>query len=594
MNAQAGLKWRHNIVFGAMILAVAGLGVRLWHLRMLHAGKAGDMVQRQQRYIIRVPARTGNIYAMANNRPVLLAVSRQAPMCFVDPSLLKDYEIADIAVDIADALNVEPLGVQDRLISRRKKRYAPIKDDPNRELTPRQIDAVRAMKNRAVGIEYKWVRGYPCGDLGAAVVGFRRRDGKPGGGLELSLDRFLAAHDGEREIVVDAARRPVHLLPEKSDPPRDGNHVFLSLDAVIQDSLQRAATAAVAKYGGPETWAVGVVVEPKTGRILAMCSVPTFDPNSFNAPGASRGNRAILSPFEPGSVVKPLFAAAAVSDGLVNWETRIFCENGCYYPPRGGRITDHGKSYAWKTLTEGVVISSNILLAKVGGKLGNRRLYHWVTALGFGTKTGIPLPAEERGLIRPLDDWDTYSTPRVPFGQEMGVTSLQLAMAFSALANGGLLLKPRLVDRIVDSQGNVLYRGQRKVVRPVFPAAVAKQCVAVMQQVVEQGTGKRCKMDRWTCFGKTGTAQVAGRRNGGYIDGAYTASFVGGAPVEDPKILCVISVYRPDSRKGYYGGLVAAPCVRQVLEESLTYLKVPPDKGIGIASAAGATAISHR
>jgi len=569
-----------------MILAVVGLGVRLWHLRVLYAEKAHSMVQRQQRYVIKIPARIGNIYARVDDRPVLLAASRQAPMCFVDPSLLGDYELADVAVDVGDALNVEPLGVQDKLITRRDKRYAPIKDYPNREITPGQLAAVKAMGNPAVGIEYTWVRGYPCGDLGATVVGFRLRDGRPGGGLELSLNRYLGARDGRREILVDAARRAVRLLPGKSVAPRDGNHVFLSLDAVIQNHLQEAAAAAVAQYGGPNTWAAGVVVEPKTGRILAMCSVPTFDPNAFNAAGSSRSNRAIHMPFEPGSVVKPLFAAAAVSDRLVNWETKIFCENGCYRPPRGGRITDHGKSYAWKTVTDGVVLSINTLMAKLGGMLGNRRLHHWVTALGFGNETGIPLPAEEPGLIRPLRKWDTYSTPRVPFGQEMGVTSLQLAMAFSALANGGLLLEPRLVDRVVDPKGNVIYRGRRKVVRPVFPAAVARQCVKVMQQVIERGTGKRCKLERWTCFGKTGTAQVAGPGGVGYLEGAYTASFVGGAPVDDPKILCVISVYRPNSSKGYYGGLVAAPAVRQVLEKSLTYLKVPPDKGVGVASAA--------
>jgi cell division protein FtsI/penicillin-binding protein 2 len=236
-----------------------------------------------------------------------------------------------------------------------------------------------------------------------------------------------------------------------------------------------------------------------------------------------------------------------------------------------------------KSVTDGVVLSINTLMAKLGGKLGNKRLHKWVSIFGFGRKTGIMLPGEDPGLIRPLKDWDTYSTPRIPFGQEMAVTSLQLAMAFSTVANGGLLLKPRLVDRIVDPRGNVLHVGSRKVVRPVFSPKVAMQTRLVMQQVVERGTGKRCKMQQWTSFGKTGTAQIAGP--GGYIDGAYTGSFVGGAPVAKPKLLCVISVYWPDRSKAYYGGTIAAPFVKQVLERSLMYLKVPPDKGIGIASA---------
>ncbi len=237
-----------------------------------------------------------------------------------------------------------------------------------------------------------------------------------------------------------------------------------------------------------------------------------------------------------------------------------------------------------KSLTDGTVVSSNILFAKIGGMMGNKRLYAWVMRFGFGRKTGIQLPAEDPGQIRKRRDWDTYSTPRVPFGQEMAVTSLQLAMAFSAIANDGLLLKPRLIDRIVNPEGKVLYAGNRKVVRPLFTPAVARQTRLVMQQVVERGTGKRCRMKQWTSFGKTGTAQIAGR--GGYIDGAYTGSFVGGAPVDEPRLLCVISVYRPGRSKAYYGGTIAAPFVKQVLERSLTYLKIPPDKGIGIASAA--------
>jgi cell division protein FtsI/penicillin-binding protein 2 len=585
MENHTGSKWRQNAVFGGMILVLVLLGLRLWRMRVVYTEKAVEMADRQQRHVLRIPARIGNIYAVAHNRPVLLATSRQAPACFVDPSLLKEYDIPDISMQLGDVLGVEPMKVQEVLMMRRHKRYAPIKEDADREITPGQLAAVKEMKHRAIGVEYHWVRGYPCGPLGGNVLGSRMRDGNPGGGLELSLNKHLTAHDGRREVVVDAARRAMRLQPGKSVPPKDGNHVFLCLDAVIQDYLAQALVESVAKHGGPKTWASGVVIEPSTGRVLAMASVPTYDPNESTRPGAVASNRAIIMPFEPGSVVKPLFAAAAVSDGLVNWDTMIFCENGCYRPHRGGKITDHGKSYGMKSVTDGVVLSINTLMAKLGGKMGNRNLHAWVTKFGFGYKTGIELPGEEPGLIRKLHKWDTYSTPRVPFGQEMAVTSLQLAMAFGAVANDGLLLKPRLIDRIVDPQGNVVHVEHRKVIRPIFNPEVSRQCRLVMQQVVERGTGKRCKMDKWTSFGKTGTAQIAGPGGMGYINGAYTGSFIGGAPVEKPRLLCVMSVYWPQRSKGYYGGTVAAPYVKKVLEKSLTYLKVPPDKGVGIASA---------
>ena len=586
MEGKTGSKWRQNIVFGGLALLLFALGGRLWYMKVEYSDKAWEMTHRQQNYTIRIPARTGNIFAVAHNRPVLLATSREGPTCFVDPSLLDDEELAGVSSDIGDALSVDPIDIQDILMLRRHKKYAPIKDNPFREITSGQLAAIRALKNQAIGVEHQWMRGYPCGNLGGSVLGFRMRDGRPGGGLELSMNKYLIACDGKREILVDAARRAVRLLPGKSIPPRDGNHVFLCLDAVIQDYLQQAVVDTVSQYGGAKTWATGVVIDPRTGKVLAMSSVPNFDPNKSNLPGASATNHAIISPFEPGSVVKPLFAAAAVSEGLVNWNTMIFCENGCYRPPRGGKITDHGKSYGMKSVEDGVVLSINTLMSKLGGMLGNKRLHQWVMKFGFGQRTGISLPGEEPGLIRPLRRWDTYSTPRVPFGQEMAVTSLQLAMAFGAVSNDGLLLEPRLVDRIVDPQGKVVQSYGRKVVRRVFSAKIARQCRRVMQQVVERGTGKRCKMDSYTSFGKTGTAQVAGPGGMGYMDGAYTGSFVGGAPVGEPRLLCVISVYRPDRSKAYYGGTVAAPFVRQVLEQSLKYLKVPPDKGVGIASTA--------
>jgi len=583
-EVQTGSKWRQNVVFGGMIVILLALGVRLWTMRMMYGEKAVKMADRQQRRIIRIPARIGNIYGVAHSRPVLLATSRQAPTCFVDPSLLKDYNIPEVAIEVGDVLGVDPVKIQHTLFERRDKRYAPIKDNPNREITPGQRSAIVALGNPAVGIEYQWKRGYPCGPLAGSVIGFRMRDGKPGGGVELALNDCLKAFDGRRELMADAVGRAVGLKPGTSIPPRDGNHVFLCLDAVIQEYLHEALNESVAKYGGPKTWAAGVVIEPQSGRVVAMSSVPNFDPNESNRPGALATNRAIIMPFEPGSVVKPLFAAAAVSEGVATWDTMIFCENGCYRPPRGGRITDHGKSYGIKSVTDGIVLSINTLMAKLGGMLGNKKLHTWVTKFGFGSRTGIRLPGEDPGLIRPLRRWDTYSTPRVPFGQEMAVTSLQLAMAFGAVANDGLLLKPRLVERIVNPKGKVLHVEGRKVVRPVFTPQIARKCRLVMQEVVERGTGKRCRMDKWSSFGKTGTAQIAGPGGMGYLDGAYTGSFVGGAPVEKPRLLCVISVYRPDRSKAYYGGTVAAPYVKQVLEKSLTYLKVPPDKGVRIAS----------
>lgn len=562
--------WRADVLFGLLILAVVGLGVRM-ALLIRDGGDAARRVHVQQRKVVPLPARPGNIYARTRGGYVLLAGSRQVPSAFVDPVTLRDDELLDIAIDVGRALDLDPAAVQRTFITRRGDRFVWLK----RDISDAEVAGVRGIPTPAVSIQHEWRRYYPNNELGATVLGFRLHDGRGGGGIELSWNECLAARAGRRTMLADARRRSIWPLPEESDPPRDGGQVFLTIDAVIQASLQDAIRRSVETHDA--RWGAGVVLDCRTGDVLAMASVPTYDPNRFNRTDpADRTNRAIVMPYEPGSALKPVFAAAAVQAGVVDFDTRIFCENGVYHARRGGRITDHGHHYGWLTLTDVVVHSSNIGMAKVGEMLGNERLHAVARRFGFGEPTGVDLPGESGGIVRDLAKWDGYSLRRVPFGQEISVTTLQLATAFNALVNGGLLMQPRVVDQVRDASGNVVWRGEPRVVRRVLTPQVSAQAVDVLRQVVERGTGKRCKLDRWTSFGKTGTAQIPGP--GGYPAGAYTGTFVGGAPAGDPRVLCVISIYYPDASKGYYGSVVAARYVRDVLARSLSYLDVPPDR----------------
>jgi cell division protein FtsI/penicillin-binding protein 2 len=349
------------------------------------------------------------------------------------------------------------------------------------------------------------------------------------------------------------------------------------MDVVIQGFLQRAVCQSVERYGAK--WGTGVVMDPRTGEILAMCSAPTFNPNEYNTADPNHMTpHAIVSPYEPGSIFKPIMAAAAVQTGVVTYDTKlpIGQYNGVYRAHRGGRISDHGKAYPDLSVEDGVVHSSNIAMSKIGERLGNRRMYEIVRAFGFGSKTSLPLRGESAGIVRDAEKWDGYSLRRVPFGQEIAATAVQLTAAFSALVNGGELLRPRLIERLTEPDGSVVYRSRRRAVRRLLSPAVSKRTREVLAQVVERGTGKRCRLEKWTSFGKTGTAQIPGP--GGYVDGAYTGSFVGGAPVDTPAVICLISIYWPDRSRGYYGGVVAAPYVREVLEQTLEYLDVPPDR----------------
>jgi cell division protein FtsI/penicillin-binding protein 2 len=525
---------------------------------------------RQQRMVIPLPARPGNIFAHALNRYVLLAGSKQVPSCYVDPGMISDSDLAEASIRVGEALGISPVEVQNTVMMRRPGRFAWVKHD----ITDSQAEKIQKLDIPAFGITYEWRRDYPNAALGATVLGFRRHDGVGGAGVELAQEKYLTAVEGKKIVLADAGRRPIWPVLEDSMLPQDGKHVFLCMDVAIQGYLQEAVVESLEKFKAK--WGVGIVVNPNTGQILGMCSMPSFDPNEFaTTPMERMTNKAICAPYEPGSAFKSIIAAAAVDDGVVNYQTPIFCENGTYIAPRGGRISDHGASYGELPLTDVIVYSSNIGMAKVGEKLGNRKLFGILGAFGFGRDTGIDLPGESPGIVRLLHKWDGYSTRRVPFGQEVSVTSLQLVMAYAAITNGGLLLKPRIVDFVNDASGRTVWKSQREVVRRVLKESTCEETLGVLQQVVERGTGKACKLDRWTSFGKTGTAQIPGQ--GGYIDGAFVGTFVGGAPVGRAEVLCLISIYWPNKSLGHFGATVAAPYVKKVLSRTLSYLNVPPD-----------------
>ncbi len=566
-----GGRWRANLLFGLLCVGALALACRLVLLVRDGTAKAAVRARRQQRMVVPLPGRPGSIFARTRGSYVPVAVSRRVPSCFIDPLLVEDKEMPGVCIAVGEALGVHPVRLQERLVRRRKKRFLWVK----RWMTDVEADRVREIGHPGVAILHEWQREYPNGALAPTVVGFRRRDGLPGGGIELAMNRTLSADDGERVMLADARRRPIWPVPSETECPRDGSGVFLCLDAVIQDALQSAVAESVGQFDAK--WGTGVVMDPLTGEVLAMASAPAYDPSEYHrASSAGRTNRAVCVPYEPGSALKPIYAAAAAEAGVASFQTQIYCENGVYHARRGGRISDHGHRYGHLTLEDVVVHSSNIGMAKVGEMLGNRALHEIAGRFGFGRRTGVEVPGESPGIVRDLRKWDGYSLRRVPFGQEISVTCLQLATAFSALANGGELVRPRLIDRICTADGRVLWQSHRRVVRRVLKPQVARQALAAMEQVVERGTGKRCKLEHWTSFGKTGTAQIPGR--GGYVDGAYTGTFVGGAPAGQPRVLCVISIYWPDRSKGYYGSKVAAPFVRKVLRRTLTYLNVPPDR----------------
>ena len=574
--------WRFHLLFAVPVAALMLLGGKAVHLERCHGSELLEVAQRQQRRRVFLPARPGDIRARARNELVLLAGSRQAPACYADPALLGEENFADVARKVAAIVGARPEDIHRKLTEARDRQFVYLA----RDLGPTEEQAVRALKMRAVQITHEWRRHYPMGSLAAHVLGFRRIDGVPGGGVELKADRWLAATAGVKVLRMDVAGRGRYARVEEYRPPTDGKHVVLTIDVMVQSFLERALADTVEQYGAEA--GMGVVMDPNTGEILAMASVPTFDPNRYMSASADqRRNRAITDPYEPGSVFKALIAAGAVQMGKATLQTELFCHNGDFRAPRGGRIGEYSRGFGTIPMTTALIKSSNIFMAKLGLMLGKESLFRIGQAYGFGTRTGVQLPGECPGRLVPVRRWTTYATPRMPFGQgPITLTTLQLARAFSVIANGGELLTPRIIDRVLDSDGREVHRGERRRVHRVLSRRVARDMIEqVLVKVVEEGTGKRARLEKWRVFGKTGTAQIGGP--GGYEERAYTASFVAGAPATEPALVCAVSIYRPDCSKGYTGGVIAAPCVKEVLGKALWYLDVPGDRAEALAGADG-------
>jgi cell division protein FtsI (penicillin-binding protein 3) len=316
-----------------------------------------------------------------------------------------------------------------------------------------------------------------------------------------------------------------------------------------------------------------VVMDPRTGEILAMAGQPSFDPNRFSAyPAHLLKNRNIVDTFEPGSTFKPFLLAAALEEGVTSPKDVFFCENGTY--PVGGRVIHDVHKYGWLSLGEIIKVSSNIGAAKVGKKLGRGRYHHYLKSFGFGSKTGIDLPGEVSGFLPPPQHWSEIGLANISFGQGVSMTLLQLTNALSAIANGGSLMRPYIVRAVLDSEGNILKENRPKVIRRVISPETARTVATIMKTVTEEGgTGKAGSVAGYDVAGKTGTAQKASATGRGYSD-KRIGSFIGFAPAGNPQVVIAIVIDEPEGIR--YGGVVAAPAFKAIAEQILPYLGAYP------------------
>jgi cell division protein FtsI (penicillin-binding protein 3) len=434
-----------------------------------------------------------------------------------------------------------------------------------RGATPEQAEAVEELALPGVGSESARRRLYPRGNLAGQVVGFAGVDSQGLEGVELSYDHDLRGALESLSVERDARGR--HMLTEGSwrPLPRQGAKVELTIDAGLQQVAQTQLEAAVAARHAAA--GVAIAMDPFTGEVLALASVPIFDPNKAvtSRPEQWR-NRGISDTYEPGSTFKGVLAAAAIEAGVVHPEDRVFCEHGHYAV--GRRVVHDHEPYGWLTFADVIKHSSNIGAGKVGERLGAERFSQAIKAFGFGEPTRIDLPGEVAGLVRPVQKWSRIHVVTTSFGQGISVTPLQLLRAYGAIANGGKLMRPYVVRRIIAPDGTVLRENKPEVVnQPISPqtAAVVTQ---FLQGVVESGTGTQARIDGISVAGKTGTAQKV--EHGRYSARDRMSSFVGFVPADAPRFVILVVIDSP--RTATYGGIVAAPVFRQIAEYGLDRL----------------------
>src|ERR1051326_1119519 len=495
----------------------------------------------------------------------VLAESVSADSIYADPQAIVDRHATAAALSRVRGIGMAAKEIEEKLDS-----------DGGFVWVARQLPldvSAQVKKLKLPGIYFleEHRRSYPRAELAANVIGYVGLDGEGLAGIEHSFDNYVRGHAGKVTILRDARRGAYLVGGEGLNRPVDGQSVVLTIDSVIQFITERALARAVEKYHAASGTAI--VMDPRDGSLLAMASLPTFDPNHYRdySPAAWR-NRDIQDMYEPGSTFKIITASAGLEEGVVTPSQIIDCGNG-YIQIGNAFIHEHGGNrYGLIPFEDVMVHSSNVGAVRVGLALGSNRLYDYIRRFGFGERTGIQLPGEAQGQLRRVEKWSQVSNASLSFGQEINTTPLQVIRAIATVANGGMRVEPRIVDRVVDAQGSVVYRPQRPAPPRVIsekPAAVLNE---ILKQVVARGTGQPAALADHVVAGKTGTAQKA--VHGYYPPDVVVASFGGYVPADRPRLVALVVVDEPKGAQ--YGGTIAAPAFKEIAEATLRYLGVPP------------------
>jgi cell division protein FtsI/penicillin-binding protein 2 len=619
---------RALLLLGLLMVAFVGLGYRLVDLQVVRHDELSAKAELNTQREFREAPRRGDILDANGN---LLATSLPVKTICADPSLLGTQSV-DIAEVIAPLLQLSATAIAAKLTPRSylatnsdgkvvtnelhyvrlaknvpeptwQKVYAAMTnltfDTQGKKLTSREQEFFHNLRWHAIFAEADQLRVYPNGSLASQVVGFQAIEetnvdghfvskivGRDG--IELDMQQQLSGVAGWRLTETDKAQHEMVAWRGEDVYARDGLDVVLTIDSEVQHIVETELAIALTNHGPKSI--TGIVMRPRTGEILAMASLPTFDPNQPRTITPETRNRVITDVVEPGSTFKIVVVSGALNNNVVKLTDEFDCEHG-HFAFAGKVLHDH-ESYGILT-TEGIITkSSNIGAAKIGIKLGPDSLYQYAWNYGFGQRTGIQLPGEVRGFLYPVKNWSKVSIAQIPMGHGVAVTRLQMLDAMAAIANGGCLMQPMIVSRLQEHDGKVAQRYAPQRVRQVVTEATSKEMVEALKTVAtKEGTAVEAAMKNYVVAGKTGTAQKA--EGGVYVSGKYVSSFIGFFPADNPEIC--ISVVMDEPKEGYYGGKVCGPVFRQIAERCASYLNIPPDPNLATNNPAlVASTNSHR
>lgn len=536
---------------------------RAFYLQVVQKDELLKLAEKQHQKIVQLTPGRGAIYDRNNSE---LAVSIEMDSCFAEPRNIEAP--GEVAAKLAPLLGIDRGLLTQRLSGRKGFVWL------QRRMMPEQVQQIKQLELDGIGFVKESKRFYPNREMAGHVIGFTGVD--PGGleGIELKYDATLLGNTGYLVTERDALGRDIAMKGMVVKSASKGQNVTLTLDKNIQYITENELAKAVEASGGKG--GIALVMDPHSGRILAMANYPGFNPNAYEKYGPHvMRNKSIADSFEPGSTFKAFLIAAALEEQVISANEGFNCENGSY--GIGGRVIHDTHKYGTLSVSEILKYSSNIGSAKIGTRLGAERLSRYLRSFGFGERSGVDLPGEVNGYLRNRNQWYGVDLATISFGQGVSASAIQLAAAYSVIANGGNLMKPYIVEKVTDEQGTVLQQfspqARRRVISEKTAARVAKMLESV---TMEGGTGTSAAVEGYRVAGKTGTAQKVDPLTRGYSIDKRTASFIGFAPVSNPKLTILVVIDEP--RTSSYGGVVAAPAFSTIALRSLCYLNVPPDK----------------